>query len=128
MLQIRWRKIITMDLGLILELGNRKRLVILGRVSVIMPSEKQDLIRLQMNALGVIDFDQDSISLDAVPSSYVALMCARRPSVACSVTSSSSARRAASPSITDSASPWRTNSSRRDCTSASIVFAPVRKS
>lgn len=65
-LQIRWRSIITMDLGLILELGNRKRLVILGRVSAIMPSEKQPLIKLQMNALGVIDFDQGSVSLDAV--------------------------------------------------------------
>jgi hypothetical protein len=65
-LQIKWRSIITMDLGLILELGNRKRLIILGRISVIMPNEKTDLIRLQMNALGVIDFDQGSISLDAV--------------------------------------------------------------
>jgi hypothetical protein len=65
-LQIRWRKIITMDLGVILELGNRTRLVILGKISVIMPNEANDLIRLQMNALGVIDFDRDSISLDAV--------------------------------------------------------------
>lgn len=65
-LQIRWRTIITMDLGLMLELGNRKRLIILGRVSAIMPSESKQLIRLQMNALGVIDFDQESISLDAV--------------------------------------------------------------
>jgi hypothetical protein len=67
-LQICWGTpaILTMDLGLILELGNRTRLVILGRVSAIMPTEKHDLVRLQMNAIGVIDFDQDSISLDAV--------------------------------------------------------------
>ena len=31
-----------------------------------MPSEKHDLLRLQMSAIGVIDFDQNSISLDAV--------------------------------------------------------------
>src|SRR6185295_9637101 len=31
-----------------------------------MPNETNDLIRLQMNSLGVIDFDQGSISLDAV--------------------------------------------------------------
>ncbi|HKB38959.1 MAG TPA: DUF6603 domain-containing protein, partial [Gemmataceae bacterium] len=43
--------ILTMDLGLILELGKRNRLVILGRVSAIMPTEKHDLLRLQMNAL-----------------------------------------------------------------------------
>jgi hypothetical protein len=64
--QIQWRKIIKMELGLILELGNRTRLLILGKISVKMPTEKNDLIRLQMNALGVIDFDQDSISLDAI--------------------------------------------------------------
>jgi hypothetical protein len=66
-LQICWGTppLITMDLGVILEIGNRKRLVVLGRVTAVMPSEAHDLIRLQMNALGVIDFDQDSISLDA---------------------------------------------------------------
>ena len=56
----------TMDLAVILELGNRTRLIVLGRRPPIMPTEKNDLIRLQMNALGVIDFDQGSISLDAV--------------------------------------------------------------
>lgn len=66
--QICWGTppVLTMDLGLILELGNRERLIILGRVSAIMPSEKHDLIRLQMNVLGIIDFDQHSISLDAI--------------------------------------------------------------
>jgi hypothetical protein len=66
--QICWGTppVLTMDLGLVLELGTKRRLIVLGRVSAIMPSEKHDLIRLQMNALGVIDFDQKSISLDAV--------------------------------------------------------------
>jgi hypothetical protein len=66
--QICWGTppLITMDLALLLELGERHRLIILGRVAAIMPSEKHDLIRLQMNALGVIDFDKGSISLDAV--------------------------------------------------------------
>ena len=65
--QIRWGTppLLTMDLGLVLELGNRRRLIILGRVSAIMPTEKHDQIRLQMNAFGIIDFDQKSISLDA---------------------------------------------------------------
>lgn len=58
--------VLTIDVALILELGSRTRLIILGVVKAIMPSEKHDLIRLQMNALGVIDFDQGSISLDAV--------------------------------------------------------------
>ncbi len=66
--QICWGTppILTMDLGVVLELGHRKRVVILGRVSAVMPSEKHALLRLQMNALGVIDFDRRSVSLDAV--------------------------------------------------------------
>ncbi len=51
----RWGSppILTMDLGLVLELGNRTRLIVLGRVAAILPSEQNDLLRLQMNSLGV---------------------------------------------------------------------------
>ena len=65
--QICWgtASLLKMDLALILELGRRTRLLILGRVSVMLPSEKEDLIRLQLNSLGVIDFDQGSIPIDA---------------------------------------------------------------
>jgi hypothetical protein len=66
--QIRWGTppVVTMNLAAVLELGNRTRLIVLGRVSALMPSEKNDLVRLQMSAIGVIDFDQHTISLDAV--------------------------------------------------------------
>src|SRR5262249_7396763 len=66
--QICWgtASLLKMDLALILELGRCTRLLILGRVAAMLPSEQEDLIRLQMNALGVIDFDQGSISIDAV--------------------------------------------------------------
>jgi hypothetical protein len=66
--QICWGTptLLTMNLALILVLGNRTRVFILGLVKAILPNEKHDLLRLQMNALGVIDFDQGSISLDAV--------------------------------------------------------------
>jgi Family of unknown function (DUF6603) len=66
--QITWftPPVVTMDLGVILEIGNRTRLIILGRVSAILPSEKNDLIRLQMNTVGILDFDEKSLSLDAV--------------------------------------------------------------
>jgi hypothetical protein len=65
--QICWGTpvVLTMDLALIMELGQRTRLIVMGRVASILPTEKNDLIRLQLNALGVIDFDQSSISLDA---------------------------------------------------------------
>jgi hypothetical protein len=52
--------------GAMLELGNRTRLIVLGRVAAILPSEKNDLLRLQMNSLGVIDFDRGTIAVDAV--------------------------------------------------------------
>ncbi len=55
-----------MNLAAILELGNRTRLIVLGRLAAVMPSEQHDLLRLHMSAIGVIDFDQGSISLDAV--------------------------------------------------------------
>ena len=66
--QISWGTppLVTMDLALILELGARTRLIILGRIKSILPDEQDDLIRLQMDALGVIDFDQKTIALDAV--------------------------------------------------------------
>jgi hypothetical protein len=66
--QISWGTppILTMDLGLVLELGNRTRLIVLGRVAAILPNEQNDLLRLQMNSLGVIDFDQSTIAVDAV--------------------------------------------------------------
>ena len=66
--QISWGSppILTMDLGLVLELGNRTRLIVLGRVAAILPTEHNDLLRLQMNSLGVIDFDKGTIAVDAV--------------------------------------------------------------
>src|SRR4030095_11755133 len=66
--QICWGTpaLLTMNLAVILELGNRTRLIILGLVKALLPTEKNDLLRLQMYSLGVIDFDQGSISLDAV--------------------------------------------------------------
>jgi hypothetical protein len=58
--------LITMDLALILEFGTRKRLIALGRISSLLPSADNDLIRLNMDAAGVLDFDQGTVSIDAV--------------------------------------------------------------
>jgi hypothetical protein len=65
--QLAWGTptLITMELGVVLEIGERLRLLIVGQVSAVLPSEKNDLIRLHMDALGVIDFDQKTASLDA---------------------------------------------------------------
>jgi len=58
--------LVTLELALILEFGNRTRLLALGRISVALPSAENDLVRLNMDALGVLDFDEGSASIDAV--------------------------------------------------------------
>ncbi len=57
--------LVTFDLALILELGNRTRLLALGRVSALLPSADNDLIRLNMDTDGVLDFDASSFEADA---------------------------------------------------------------
>ncbi len=57
--------ILTIEVGLILELPSPVRLLILGRLRAVLPSEEKPLVRLQMDALGVVDFDRREISLDA---------------------------------------------------------------
>ncbi|HET9533257.1 MAG TPA: DUF6603 domain-containing protein [Blastocatellia bacterium] len=67
MLQIAWGSppLITADLALVFEIGARRRLLILAQIVAILPRRENDLLRLQMDAVGVLDFDQGSASLDA---------------------------------------------------------------
>ena len=67
MVQIAWGTpaLITADLGVVLELGARLRLLILAQIVAILPKRENDLVRLQMDAIGVLDFDQGTASLDA---------------------------------------------------------------
>ncbi len=58
--------LITLDLALILEFGARRRLLVLGRVSALLPSPDNDLVRINLDSIGVIDFDQDTASIDAM--------------------------------------------------------------
>lgn len=56
--------IITIDLGILIEIpasGFR----ILGVLKALLPEEKEPLLRLQVNFLGIIDFENKSISFDA---------------------------------------------------------------
>lgn len=68
MAKIGWATptLIQMDLALILEFGARRRLIVLGRISAILPTRDKDLIRLNMDAMGILDFDVGTVSLDAV--------------------------------------------------------------
>ncbi|MFG1837304.1 DUF6603 domain-containing protein [Micromonospora sp. NPDC049175] len=57
--------LITIDLALVLELPSPVRLVALGRVRALLPEESDPVVRLQVDVLGVIDFDQQSAAVDA---------------------------------------------------------------
>src|SRR5262249_24404381 len=57
--------LITANLALVFEIGARRRLLILAQIAAILPRADNDLVRLLMDAVGVIDFDQGTSSLDA---------------------------------------------------------------
>jgi len=67
MVQISWGTppLITADVALVLEFNARFRLLILAQVLSILPRPDRELVRLQMDAVGVIDFDQSTAALDA---------------------------------------------------------------
>ena len=66
--QITWGSppLITINLAMIVELGVRTRFLIMGQVVAVLPKKDLDLVRLQMNIFGGVDFDQKRAFLDAV--------------------------------------------------------------
>src|SRR5215217_1529349 len=70
MVQITWgdsplSPLLTMSLGIAVEFGERSRLLVMGQIKSILPTEKQDLVRFHLDAVGIIDFDQKHASIDA---------------------------------------------------------------
>lgn len=57
--------IITASLGVVLELPNPLRLMILGRLRLVLPEEEAELVKLQLNVLGVLNITEQKASLDA---------------------------------------------------------------
>ncbi|MEF8856813.1 MAG: DUF6603 domain-containing protein, partial [Haloplanus sp.] len=57
--------ILRAQLGLLLELPSPVRLLVLGRIRAALPAEEETLLLLQMNALGVVDFDEGTAAVDA---------------------------------------------------------------
>jgi hypothetical protein len=59
---------IDIELAVLYEIRRNRgdRLIILGRLSSILPNRDKDLVRLNMDAFGLIDFEQGTASLDAV--------------------------------------------------------------
>lgn len=67
MAKITWGTptLLSADLGLVIEVPDPVRLVILGIVRGILPDEKAAILRLQVNFLGEINFEQEQLSFDA---------------------------------------------------------------
>jgi hypothetical protein len=64
MAKIGWASIVTLELGLLIELPE-PRIIILGVLKAMLPAEDAPLLKLQVNFLGVIDFENKYISFDA---------------------------------------------------------------
>jgi hypothetical protein len=57
--------LITIDLCLVLELPAPVRLVALGRLRALLPDEREPIVRIQVDVLGVIEFDRRAAAVDA---------------------------------------------------------------
>lgn len=69
MVQLQWgvpTTLIEVNLGLILELGGRNRFIVLGRMTAILPRMDNDLLRMNLDAVGIFDFDQGTVAIDAL--------------------------------------------------------------
>ncbi len=66
-LQISWIAIVRFDLAILIELPGPSKIVILGsvRASILGASPEIALVKLRMDILGVIDFDQKLLAFDA---------------------------------------------------------------
>lgn len=57
--------LITVELGLMIEVPSPVRLAVLGVVKAILPTEEKSLLKVQVNFLGTIDFEAKYITFDA---------------------------------------------------------------
>ncbi len=67
MVQLRWGTptLLTLELALLLELPSPVRLIVLGRLQVLLPNQAHPLVQIRMDALGVLDVSAGTVSLDA---------------------------------------------------------------
>jgi hypothetical protein len=67
MAMITWGSpaLLNIELGIIIEFDKPVRIVILGLIKAGLPTTEDALVKLQVNFVGVIDFDKEMISFDA---------------------------------------------------------------
>lgn len=57
--------LLTIDIGIVIELPNPVRLIILGILRAQLPSAQNPILQIQVNFLGIIDFKEKYLSFDA---------------------------------------------------------------
>lgn len=57
--------VLTAAIAIIIELPEPIRIVLIARLSATLPSQSEALVKINMDALGILDLSQDSLSLDA---------------------------------------------------------------
>lgn len=67
MARIGWGtpRLVTADIGIILELPNPLRIVLLGRLSLALPTEDVAVVKLQLDVVGILDLPAREVSIDA---------------------------------------------------------------
>ncbi|MDH4342623.1 MAG: hypothetical protein OEV71_05955 [Nitrospira sp.] len=67
MVQLRWGTptLLTLELALLLELPSPVRVIVLGRLQVLLPNQSHPLVQIRMDALGVLDVSAETVALDA---------------------------------------------------------------
>ena len=58
--------LVYLDIAIMVEGGNRIRVIVLGMISALLPTRDNDLVRLNMDALGLLNMDRMSVAIDAV--------------------------------------------------------------
>ena len=67
MAKISWGvpTLLSVEFGLAVEFANPVRIAILGVIKLVLPTEDESILRIQVNFLGVIDFEEGYLSFDA---------------------------------------------------------------
>lgn len=58
--------LVYLDIAVMIEFGRRLRVIVLGMISALLPTRENDLVRLNMDAMGVLDLNKGSVAIDAV--------------------------------------------------------------
>jgi hypothetical protein len=67
MVEVGWGtpKLVTAQLGVLIELPAPVRIVILGQITAVLPDKKVAAVVLHLDAVGVVEFEKQSFSIDA---------------------------------------------------------------